>query len=257
MSYAEQSLRLKPELAEGHAALAYAMLHYRWEIPEAERLFSEAIRLNPRYGPAHHWYSHLLVAAGRMEESLAESKIYLNLDPADPFSQLHLMWHHVMAHNFDQALSESGRALANDPGFSWHRIFQGWAHLGTGATGEAEAAIRKGAELSGVSVQLSFLGHAQAVNGNREDALRTLERLTAQSAERYISPYELGLIYEALGDHDQAFVLLEQAFAERSPWLVYLAREPRLRHLHGDPRFDAMLARMTRDFGGAPAGGTR
>jgi eukaryotic-like serine/threonine-protein kinase len=257
MSYAEQALRLKPELAEGHAALAYALLHYRWEIPEAERLFSEAIRLNPRYGPAHHWYSHLLVATGRMEESLAESKIYLNLDPADPLSQLHLMWHHVMAHNFDQALSESGRALANDPGFSWHRIFQGWAHLGTGATSEAEAVIRKGAELSGVSVHLSFLGHAQAVNGHRADALRTLERLTVQSKERYVSPYELGLIYEALGDHDQAFALLEQAFAERSPWLVYLAREPRLRHLHGDPRFDALLTRITREFGGAPAGATR
>ena len=257
MAYAEQALRLQPELAEGHAALAYALLHYRWEIPEAERMFSEAIRLNPRYGPARHWYSHLLVAAGRMEESLAESKIYLNLDPADPFSQLHLMWHHVMAHNFDQALSESGRALANDPGFSWHRIFQGWAYLGAGATGEAEAVIRKGAELSGVSVQLSFLGHAQAVNGNREEALRTLERLTALSAERYVSPYELGLIYEGLGDQDQAFALLEQAFAERSPWLIYLAREPRLRHLHGDPRFDALLARMTQEFGGAPGGGTR
>jgi tetratricopeptide (TPR) repeat protein len=257
MSYAEQALRLKPELAEGHAALAYALLHYRWEIPEAERAFSEAIRLNPRYGPAHHWYSHLLVAAERMEESLAESKIYLNLDPADPMSQLHLVWHHVMAHNFDQALSESGRALANDPGFSWNRIFQGWAHLGTGATGEAEAVIRKGAELSGASVHLSSLGHAQAANGNRADALRTLERLTARSPERYVSPYELGLIYEALGDHDQAFALLEQAFAERSPWLVYLAREPRLRHLHGNPRFDALLARMTRDFGGAPAGATR
>ena len=257
MSYAEQALRLKPELAEGHAALAYAMLHYRWEIPEAERLFSQAIRLNPRYGPAHHWYSHLLVAADRMEESLAESEIYMNLDPADPMSQLHLMWHHVMAHNFDQALSESGRALANDPGFSWHRIFQGWAHLGTGATGEAEAAIRIGAELSGVNVQLSFLGHAQAMNGNRADALRTLERLLAHSAERYVSPYELGLIYEALGDRDQAFASLEQAFAERSPWLVYLAREPRLRHLHGDPRFDALLERLTRDSGGPPTGAIR
>jgi serine/threonine protein kinase len=257
MSYAEQALRLKPELAEGHTALAYALLHYRWEIPEAERVFSEAIRLNPRYGPAHHWYSHLLVAAGRMEESLAESKIYLNVDPADPMSQLHLMWHHVMAHNFDQALSESGLALANDPGFSWNRIFQGWAYLGKGATGEAEAVIRKGAELSGASVHLSSLGHAQAVNGNRADALRTLERLTARSAERYVSPYELGLIYEALGDRDQAFALLEQAFAERSPWLVHLAREPRLRHLHGDPRFDALLARMPRDFGGAPADATR
>jgi eukaryotic-like serine/threonine-protein kinase len=257
ISYAEQALRLKPELAEGHAALGYALLHYRWEIPEAERLFSEAIRLNPRYGPAHHWYSHVLVVAGRMEESLAESKIYLNLDPADPFSQAHLVWHHLMAHNFDQSLRESERALANDPGFSWHHIFQGWAHLGIGATGQAEAAIRKGAGLSGVSVQLSFLGHAQAVNGNREEALRTLERLTAQSAERYVSPYELALIYEALGDHNQAFASLEQAFAERSPWLVYLAREPRLRHLHGDPRFDSLLSRMTRDFGGAPAGGTR
>jgi hypothetical protein len=36
-----------------------------------------------------------------------------------------------------------------------------------------------------------------------------------------------------------------------------LAREPRLRHLHGDPRFDALLARMTRDFGGVPTGETR
>jgi len=257
MSYAEQALRLKPELAEGHAALAYAMLHYRREIPEAERLFSEAIRLNPRYGPAHHWYSHLLVATERMEESLAESKIYLNLDPADPMSQLHLMWHHLMAHNFDQAVSEAGPALANDPGFSWHRIFLGWAHLGAGATGEAEAAIRKGADLSGASVQLSFLGHAQAMNGNRADALHTLERLTARSAERYVSPYELGLIYEALGDHDQAFAFLDQAFEERSPWLVYLAREPRLRHLHGDPRFDALLVRLKRDSGGAPVGAAR
>jgi tetratricopeptide (TPR) repeat protein len=167
------------------------------------------------------------------------------------------MWHHLMAHNFHQALSEAGPALANDPGFSWHRIFQGWAHLGAGATGEAEAAIRKGAELSGASVQLSFLGHAQAVNGNRADALLTLERLTARSAERYVSPYELGLIYEALGDHDQAFAFLDQAFEERSPWLVYLAREPRLRHLHGDPRFDALLVRLKRDSGGAPVGAAR
>src|SRR5208282_2287421 len=117
--------------------------------------------------------------------------------------------------------------------------------------------IRKGAELSGASVHLSSLGNAQAANGNREDALRTLERLKALSAERYVSPYELGLIYEALGDRDQAFALLEQAFAERSPWLVYLAREPRLRHLHGDPRFDALLARMAGAFGGAPPDATR
>jgi serine/threonine-protein kinase len=257
MSYAEQALRLKPELAEGHAALAYALLHYRWDTSEAERSFSEAIRLNPRYGPAHHWYSHLLVAMGRVEESLAESKIFLKLDPADPMSQLHLIWHHVMAHDFDQALSESRRALANEPGYAFNHIFQGWAFLGKGATGEALAVIRKATELSSVGMQLGFLGHALAVNGHREDAVRTLERISARSAQGYVSPYELGLIYEALGDREQAFTSLEQAFAERSPWLVHLAQDPRLSHLHGHPRFDALLARMPAALGGAPAGETR
>ncbi len=76
LGYAERAIQLDPDLAEGHAALGYALLHNRWDLPAAERSFAHAIKLNPRYGPAHHWYSHALVADERLDESLAESLEY-------------------------------------------------------------------------------------------------------------------------------------------------------------------------------------
>jgi hypothetical protein len=68
---------------------------------------------------------------------------------------------------------------------------------------------------------------------------------------KYVSPYEVGLIHEALGNFDEAFQWWERAYEERSPWLVYLPREHRLRHLHGNPTFDALVARIKRDLSGS------
>jgi eukaryotic-like serine/threonine-protein kinase len=247
IAYAEKALLLNPDLAEGHAALAYALLHYKWDISEAERRFLDAIRLSPHYGPAHHWYSHLLVVVGRLEESLSESIAYLRADPADQFSLVHMSWHYLMAHDFDKALAESRRALQDEPNFAWHHVFHGWALLNSEAPAEAEVEILRGAELADwPSVLLSSLAHAQAIAGHREDALRSLARLTEMSKNKYVSAYEIGLIHNALGNTDEAFRQWEYAYEERSPWLIYLAREPRLRNLHGQPRFDAFLDKVLR-----------
>src|SRR5262245_22742258 len=86
LGYAERAIQLDPDLAEGHAALGYALLHNRWDIRAAERSFVHAIKLNPRYSHAHHWYSHVLVADARLDESLAESLEYLRVDPLDQIS---------------------------------------------------------------------------------------------------------------------------------------------------------------------------
>ena len=123
LGYAERAIQLDPDLAEGHAALGYALLHNRWDLPAAERSFAHAIKLNPRYGPAHHWYSHALVADERLDESLAESLEYLKVDPVDQFSLVHMAWHYLMAHQFDKARAESQRALRDEPNFAWHHVF--------------------------------------------------------------------------------------------------------------------------------------
>jgi serine/threonine-protein kinase len=254
LGYAERAIQLDPDLAEGHAALGYALLHNRWDLPAAERSFVHAINLNPRYGPAHHWYSHALVVDERLDESLAESLEYLKVDPVDQFSLVHMAWHYLMAHQFDKAARESQRALRDEPNFAWHHVFHGWALLNQGAFDEAESEIARGSELAGgPHVMLSSLAHAQAASGHREAALASLERLLAASNTKYVSPYEVALIHEALGNLDDAFRWWERAYEERSPWLVYLSREHRLRHLHGNPRFDALAARIRHDLRGPVA----
>ena len=45
-----------------------------------------------------------------------------------------------------------------------------------------------------------------------------------------------------LGETDQAFDWLSRAVQERSGWIAYLPRDPRLDALHGETRFDTLRA---------------
>ena len=65
------------------------------------------------------------------------------------------------------------------------------------------------------------------------------------SAHSYVAPYNLAVIYAALGEKDRAFALLERAYAERSYYLaVYLTTDARLDSLRSDPRFVELRRRV-------------
>jgi hypothetical protein len=72
-----------------------------------------------------------------------------------------------------------------------------------------------------------------------------LARLDSLGADRYVSPYLLAGIAEALGDGRRAFAWLEEAVADRVGDVVYLDLDPRLDRLRGDRRF----ARIRRSVG--------
>jgi tetratricopeptide (TPR) repeat protein len=246
-AYAEKSLQLDPNLAEGHTALGYGLLHFAWDLRAAERSMREAIRLNPGYGAAHHWYSHLLVAARRFEESREQSLLYLNFDPTDPKAVSHFCWDRLMVHDFLGAEKACRAAMVQEPSFGWHHMYLGWALIASGRPEEASRTMEEGVGLNrGVSVFQNFATHARAMAGERDAAAAELASLDRISEERYVSPYEIGLIHEALGNRAEAFRHWEVAFAQRSPWLVYLANEPRLMHLRGEPQFDALVSRVHR-----------
>ena len=52
------------------------------------------------------------------------------------------------------------------------------------------------------------------------------------------------MIYAGLGEKDQAFALLEEAYRERSRGLVNLIVSPTYDSLRSDPRFADLLRRM-------------
>jgi tetratricopeptide (TPR) repeat protein len=88
------------------------------------------------------------------------------------------------------------------------------------------------------------IGHVYAVSGDTGNAEKVIAALKQKAAHRYVNAYELALIYIGLGQNDQAFKSLEQAFREHSDMLVYLKVDPRLDSIRSDSRFADLMRRV-------------
>jgi hypothetical protein len=66
---------------------------------------------------------------------------------------------------------------------------------------------------------------------------------------RHVSPYHVALIHVALGETDEAFAKLEEAYQQREAWLVWVRTETTLDPLREDPRFASLLRRVCASAG--------
>jgi TolB-like protein len=240
---AKRALELDPQLAAGHTAVAYSTLHFDWDAEKACRQFDQAIALNPAWVDAHHWHSHALCAARRFSESLAACRQIVELDPLNPLMHAHVAWHHYMARSYAEALTQAEQVVRMEPGFHWGSFFAGWALERLGRPTEAITALKDAvARSSNNPVMLAGLGHALASSQERKEALKVARELERLRGEKGLFAYEIGLIQATLGDDEKAFAWLARAVQERSGWIAYLRVDPRLDHLHDDPRFQNLLA---------------
>jgi DNA-binding winged helix-turn-helix (wHTH) protein/TolB-like protein/lipoprotein NlpI len=242
---AEKALALDPASAEAHTSLAYIRLTYDWDWAGAEQEFRRAIQINPEYVNAHHWYSHELVALGRLHESHEESETALALDPTDVLINEHMAWHHLMAREYDRAIPQANKAIELDPDFvQAHRVLA-LALLYTGRTKEACAEFEKGVELShGDPVARAYLARCYAFVHRNEEARQIVTSLEQASAERYISAAEIAAIYVSLGDNNSALRWLDTACTEHSGSLIYLNADRVFDPLRRDAHFQSILARI-------------
>jgi TolB-like protein/Tfp pilus assembly protein PilF len=240
---AQRALELDPQLAAGHTAVAYATLHFDWNADRACHQFDQAIALNPAWVDAHHWHSHALCAARRFPESLAACRQIVELDPLNPLMHAHVAWHHYMARNYDEALTQAEQVLRMEPGFHWGSFFAGWALERLGRGSEAVTTLKNAVRSSSNSpVMLAGLGHALAANQDRKEAMKIIRELEGLRGDKGLFAYEIGVIHATLGDHEKAYTWLSRAVEERSGWIAYLRVDPRLDALHEGPRFSNLLA---------------
>jgi hypothetical protein len=62
-----------------------------------------------------------------------------------------------------------------------------------------------------------------------------------------VSAYHTAVIHAALGDTAAALEWLERAYDEQSPWIGYVAVDPRLDPLRSHARFQTLLTRARLD----------
>jgi hypothetical protein len=88
---------------------------------------------------------------------------------------------------------------------------------------EAIAESQKAApDAASSPVMRAALGYANAVAGNRREALTMASELEREAKHQYVSAHDIALIYLGLGDKAPAINWLEKAYQERSSYLIYL-----------------------------------
>ena len=242
---AKRALQLDPNCAEAHAALGWASTGHDWDWIAAEAAFRRAIELKPQYGPVHIWYSHLLKALGRTDESSEESRRAVECDPLGLVLNMHMGWHYLYLREYQQAIDQLLKTLELDPGFILTRMFLGEAYEQVGMFTEATAQFQKAVDLSERrSINLAGLAHSYAVSDNQQEALKIVKELEQRSTKEFVSARAVAEIYVALGDHDQAFAWLYTAFEQRNGWLLHIKENPRYDSVRADPRYDALVRRL-------------
>ena len=243
---AEKALEMDETLSEAHASLANVIENYDWDLPAAEREYKRAIKLNPGYATAHHWYALCLAEMGRHDEAMAEAERAQKLDPLSLIISTPLGSTFYHARQYDRAIEEGQKTLEMDPTFIPAHWLLGLAYAQKRMYKKAIAEEQMAIDLSAGSSSIfaACLGNIYSLSGKRGEAKRILDELHKLSKQRYVSPYGIALIYVGLGEKDQAFEWLDKAYDKRDHWLVWLKVEPLLDSLRSEPRFTALLKKM-------------
>ncbi|CAN5442462.1 hypothetical protein BH18ACI2_BH18ACI2_07710 [soil metagenome] len=241
---ARKAVELDATSAEAYSALGFAIGSHDFDWATAEQQHHRALELNPNYATAHQWHGFHLLVAGRFDEAIAEMQRAVDLDPFSPSIQQSLGWAYYQARRFDESIAAFRKMLEAEPRFAYGRLTFAWVLRHVGLHEEAIAEAQQALELAGESqFYMVGLGGAYAAAGRREEAHEVLRRLHEMSAKRYVSPYHLALIHCHLGDREGALAALEQAFAVRDGWLIWLGVEPQIDPLRDNPRLIDLLRR--------------
>ena len=165
----------------------------------------------------------------------------------DPFgvSGDRVSWILFQAHRYDDAIRESRSALALQPDNAVNLMGLGFALIANNQPADAIPVLEKAISLSpGSPAATGVLIRAYAHAGRRSDAMRLLAELKRRRKAGYIPAAAFVNAYLGLGDNEQAFYWLEQAYKEQSNILQFLKTHPYFDPIRGDPRFAELVRRV-------------
>ena len=167
------------------------------------------------------------------------------LDPVSSIIARDIAMIHYYQRNFDMALEQCDHAIEQNPHFSGGILDAGLVQEQRQDYEEAIAAFQRAIELSPPSPRIQgALGRIYARAGRKQEALEILAQLDALSKQRYISPFEVALIYFALGRKEEAFERLTRAYQDRCFELITIKVDPRFDSVRSDPRFTSLFRQL-------------
>jgi len=242
---AERALALDDTLPEAYAALGAIDLFHDWDFARARMLLEKGIALNPSNVSTYTWLAMYHALRGDPDTALEWARRAIQVDPlAAPASYIELYALYT-AQRFEAAIECARRVLALNPGYAEGHRCLGACLMALGQTGPALDAHKQALALTGPSAwNLAALAGARARIGDTDEAERILDDLEQRASSEWISPLSLAAIYASLGRYPDAVAAVERGFEVRDCWVVALGVEPAWTILRGEPRFEAVVARV-------------
>ena len=246
LAMADRAKELDPDLAAGYYTRAFLGNYFLRPADSVAPDFERALELQPNSADLHGWYAHFLMREGKIEESLAEDRIALELDPLAPGRRLGFAIDALVAGRYDLALQETRRATALQPDLFLPKVYEAVALLLLDRPEDC-VMLDLGPRTAIDAMCLHSLGRVEEASaairaltadleGGEEDEL-----LTGRAAVLA----DLGTYYAWIGDADASLEWIERAF-EFSPsaldWRWY--RLPLFDKVREDPKFQTRLQRL-------------
>jgi len=242
---ANKAIEIDDSLAEAHGIFGYVIFFYDWDWKAAENQIRRGLELDPNSADAHLYYARLLSDMGRHTEAIAQVIRAREIDPLNLRINALEAQFLIHAGRTDEAIDRLQNVSELDSNY-WFTYQQATsAYIEKGMFGDAVVAARKGLKLYSANSRLiSYLAYALAKSGRRAEARAELAALLKLSAERYVPPYNVAMIYNGLGERDETLAWLERAVEQRDPRMTSLKVEPKWNNLRADPRFQDLLRRV-------------
>jgi tetratricopeptide (TPR) repeat protein len=147
------------------------------------------------------------------------------------------------ARQYDSSIAELQKSLGQDPNNGYTYFLMANNYVAKGMHGEAINAYQKALDL-GLSTANTkiYLAMEYARSGKKDQAQQILNEL--QANKQYVSPADLAVLYDALGDREKAFASLDTAYKNRDLQLQFVGTDPRFDSLRSDSRFKDLVRRV-------------
>lgn len=191
---------------EKYAILAF---HAQWvdhDLEKAAGYHKALLAIYPEYPLAYSNLSWVYNRMGRQEESIAAAKEAIRLDPRLLIAYANLAGVQLYQQgDVSAALQTCRQALKVDPHYAWGYDCVGWALLGKGDWARAQAAFEKAVMFNPLNTQYRYrLAHAQRLQGHYQQALDALEPIRRIDPSDASAWYDMGVIFQAMGNQEQA-----------------------------------------------------
>jgi serine/threonine-protein kinase len=234
-----KALELDNSLAEPHSVLGVICFNHDRDFACMEREQKLAIELNPNYSEGHRRYGLLLEKLGRFEEARIAFRRALEIDPLSPVTNFETALLLFFEKKYEESEAQSKKNVELDPNFWYAHLQLFYVYRMKRDYASAVEELAKVQEARGEPDAAKLI--RESLEGS--DWQGFLRKITEQRTRLKLYPYFVAIFFADLGEKDKAFATLNEAIETKDQHTAWMKVDPYMDPLRNDPRFKEVLRR--------------